>query len=240
MVWRITVLDDEIESIQSIEKIIRQYFITKNMDYEIYTYQEPEVFLKELPQLDACQLFLLDMELPQYTGLQIAKKVRLLYPEPYIIYITNHVEYAPDAFEVNAFRYIPKRLAEEKLPQALDRLNSKDLYSFERAYVIQTNSNYESILYRNIYYLYKAGKYVVIVHSLGTSKVRKTLQEVHSELNSEEFIFIDKGYVANIIHIMKFKNRQITMRNQEILPVSAPRAAVVREQLAHYAKVRLL
>ena len=236
MIWKITILDDDIESIKSIRKIINSYFIMKNMDYEIYSFHEPEMFLKELPHLETCQLFLLDMKLSQYTGIQIAKQVRKLYPEPYIIYITNYVEYAPEAFEVNAFRYIPKRLIEEKLPQAFDYLNSKDLYPFERVYRIQINSNYESILYRNIYYFHKQGKYVVIVHSLGTSKVRKTLQEVYDELNAEEFIFIEKSYVVNIIHIMKFKKREVMMRNQEILPVSILKTSMVREQLVAYWK----
>ncbi len=236
MIWKIAVLDDEIESINHIRKIVSQFFMMRDMDYEIYSYEEPEKFLNELPHLEFCQLFLLDVELPGYSGLQIAKKLREFYPEPYIIYITNHVEYAPEAFEVNAFRYIPKWQLEEKLPQALDKLNSKNLYSFEKVYRIQIHTNYESILYRNIYYLYKQGKYVLIVHSLGTSRVRKTLQEVYQELDSDEFVFIDKSYIANIIHIIKFGNRQIITRNQEILPVSAPKVPVVREKLIRYWK----
>ena len=236
MTWKITILDDDIESITSIEKVIESYFTAKDIEYEICSFHEPKIFLEELPHLKECQLFLLDMKLQQYTGIQIAKQVRKFYPEPYIIFITNHVEYAPEAFEVNAFRYIPKRLMEEKLPQALEDLNSKELHLFQRIYRIQNNSNYESILYGNIYYFHKQGKYVVIVHSLGTSKVRKTLREVYDELNAEEFVFIDKSYVVNIVHIMKFKNREIIMSNQEILPVSAPRTSMVREQLVAYWK----
>ncbi|MDO5410018.1 MAG: LytTR family DNA-binding domain-containing protein [Lachnospiraceae bacterium] len=234
MIWKIAILDDEEEYLQKIRKLLGQYFIEKNLDFEVYLFQRVDLFIEKLPQLEVCQLFLLDMELPDCTGLQVAQEIRKLYPEPYIIYITNHVEYAPAAFEVNAFRYIPKIILEEKLFHALDYLNDKNAFTLDRAYRIITGSNYENILYRNIYYLYKQGKYVHIVHRFGESKVRKTLQEVYQELDSEEFIFIDKGYIINLIHVMKFEKHQMLMRDQKLLPVSVPRLSSVKMALMQY------
>ena len=49
----------------------------------------------------------------------MAREIRKYYFDPFIIYITDHVEYSPEAFEVNAFRYIPKIKLQEKLPEAL-------------------------------------------------------------------------------------------------------------------------
>lgn len=56
---------------------------------------------------------------------RVAKEIRQYYNEPIIVYVTNHVEYAIQAFEVNAFRYIPKALLREKLAEAYDVLLPK-------------------------------------------------------------------------------------------------------------------
>ena len=39
-----------------------------------------------------------------------------------MIFITNYMDYAVDAYEVNTYRYIPKTKMEEKLPEAYESL----------------------------------------------------------------------------------------------------------------------
>ena len=36
-------------------------------------------------------------------------------------------------------------------------------------------------------------------------KVRKTLAEVYDEMHKKEFVYIDRGCIVNIIHIMQVK-----------------------------------
>lgn len=234
MVWKVTIVDDEVEYIDRIKKIIGSYLEERLTDHEIYTYANAEQFLEELPQMEDCYLFLLDMQMSGYTGLQLAKRIRRNFPEPYIIFITNYMEYAADAFEVNAFRYISKSQLEEKLPLALDWLNGGRAERFERGYTIETGFSCEHILLRNIYYLQKQGKYVRIVHRFGESKVRKTLRDIYEELNSEAFIFTDKSYIVNMMHILKYKKNLIYMSNRTEIPVSIPRAAEFRKSFAEY------
>lgn len=236
MVWKVTIVDDEIESIDKIKALIGRYFAEKCIDYETYIYTDAKLFIAELPQLESCYLYLLDMEMPGYTGLQLAKEIRGNYTEPYIVFITNYMEYAADAFEVNAFRYISKRSLEEKLPLALDWLNSERAERFERAYFIKSSSGCETILYRNIYYLQKQGKYVRIVHKFGESKVRKTLRDVYEELKSEDFIFTDKSYIVNMAQVLKYKKNLIYMCNRAEIPVSIPRMTDVKRSLIEYWK----
>lgn len=236
MVWKVTIVDDEVRYIDRIKKIIGSYLEERLIEYEICTYVNAEQFLEELPQMEDCYLFLLDMQVSGYTGLQLAKEVRRNFPEPYIIFITNYMEYAADAFEVNAFRYISKNQLEEKLPLALDWLNGRRAERFERGYTIETGFSCEHILLRNIYYLQKQGKYVRIVHRFGESKVRKTLRDIYEELNSEDFIFTDKSYIVNMMHILKYKKNFVYMSNQTEIPVSIPRAAEFRQSFAAYCE----
>ena len=59
----------------------------------------------------------------------------------------------------------------------------------------------EKIPHKDILYIQRdGGKNSVICSNTGTSKVRKSLQKVFEELDTPEFIFIDRGYIVNIIH----------------------------------------
>ena len=51
---------------------------------------------------------------------------------------------------------------------------------------------------------------------------------------SEQFMYVDRGYIANIQQIMKLKNRDVYMANGEVIPVSGPQLETVRKKLMEY------
>ena len=100
-------------------------------------------------------------------------------------------------------------------------------------YSIKRYSGIEKISYRNIYYLKKEKKYIVIVHKDGRSAVRKTMKDILEELQSEEFLLIDRGYAVNIDYVKMIKDYQVYLETGDILPVSKPRWPFVRDALLH-------
>ena len=103
-------------------------------------------------------LLLLDIEMPGVTGMELAEKIRDVLPDIRIIFITSHMEYAIDAFELSIFRYVPKNQLEQRLPGALrDAVRLLELED-GRAYTIQTNSRLEKIPYKEILFIERDGK----------------------------------------------------------------------------------
>ena len=51
----------------------------------------------------------------------------------------------------------------------------------------------------------------------------KACRAIEKELNSKDFIIVDRGYLANIKHVMKMKNRDLYIRNGEIIAVGRER-----------------
>ena len=134
--------------------------------------------------------------------------------------MTSHTEYAIDAFELSIFRYVPKNNLETKLTAAIT--DAAKLIELEagQEYTIQTANHMEKIPYKDIFYIQRDGKNSSIVSSVGTSKVRKSLQRVFDELNAPEFIFIDRGYIVNIVQIMKVSDSIAILKNGDQLPIS--------------------
>ena len=141
---------------------------------------------------------------------------------------------ASDFFELSIFRYVPKSNLESKLTAAV--ADAARLIELEagQEYTIRTASRMEKIPWRDIYYIQRDGKNASIVSAAGISKVRKSLQQVFDELNSPEFLFIDRGCIVNVIHIMKISQGMAVLKNGESLPISRSHLQEVKEQINRF------
>ena len=217
------------------EQITRQYFYNRQAESEIATYQSVEWFLLGLTE-EQFDIYILDAEMPVKNGIEVAKEIRKLYPEPVIIYVTNHLNYAVEAYEVNTYRYIAKDTMEKGLNAAYETLLPILLAKEERYYIVKKRSELEKIAYSDIFYVKKEGKCAVIVHRNGETSVRDSLSAVEKALGSREFIVADRGYLANIRHVMKMKSRELYMRNGNIITVGRERFKHVRKAILDYWK----
>ena len=230
---RIAILDDDESDLEKEAEITEKYFKDRNIPYKLEVFQNAEWFLMGMKE-DCYDLYILDVEMPETNGLEVARKIRKLYPEPVIIFITNYMDYAIDAYEVNTYRYIPKIVLETKLTEAYNALLPEVMEKEERYYVIEKRGEAEKIAYSDIFYLRREGKNVVFVHRRGESRVRKSLTQVRKELDSDEFIVIDKGFVVNIRHVMKLKSHNLYMRDGMILDVGYARFGEVKQAILNY------
>lgn len=229
---RIVALDDEICWIETLRQITQEFFGQE--EYEFFSYMNAEKFLFDMEEKREYDIILLDMEMPGTNGLEVGGKVRLRHPESVIIFITNYVEYAVQAYEVNAFRYIPKCMMKEKLPEAYAALVEKLKTQEKRFFSISNNEKMEKIPEDSIYYLKKEKKYVYVVHSGGKEKVRMTLAEAYDRLTAGDFVYIDRSCIAGLRHIMAVENHQVKLRNGTHLDISYPQYANVRKQISEY------
>jgi two-component system LytT family response regulator len=74
---------------------------------------------------------LLDINMPEVTGLNVAKLVKAR-ATPSIIFVTAYDEYAVQAFELNAVDYLLKPVEQERLAAALDRARARTNSPTER------------------------------------------------------------------------------------------------------------
>ena len=192
---KIAICDDEARSVALQEKIVQDNLRACGIGYEISTYTQSSNLLYDIiDDQFFYDLVLLDIEMPEIDGMDLAAKLKAVLPSIKIIFVTSHTEYAIDAFELSIFRYVPKRNLEIKLAAAVtDAAKLIELESGQE-YTIQTTNRMEKIPYKDIYYIQRDGKNASIVSRTGTSKVRKSLQQVFEELHTPEFIFMGIGF----------------------------------------------
>jgi DNA-binding LytR/AlgR family response regulator len=105
-------LDDELPGLSYLKLLCEQI-----PELEVIrAFNDPEVFLKEFPNL-AFDLCILDIEMPGINGIQLAA---LLKDKP-VIFTTAYRDYATDAFDLDAIDYVMKPVKFERLQHAVKK-----------------------------------------------------------------------------------------------------------------------
>ena len=72
-------------------------------------------WLKEHP----ADLALLDIDMPEMNGIELAARIKQLRPDIAVIFLTGYSQYALDAFRVHANGYLMKPVTEERLTEEI-------------------------------------------------------------------------------------------------------------------------
>lgn len=93
-------------------------------DFTIYEASKGEEGLRILNNV-AIDIFILDIELPDTSGLKIAEEIRKIpqYELTYIIFVTTHVYLQLEAFKkIHCYDFLEKPYKKEELTEIIDRL----------------------------------------------------------------------------------------------------------------------
>jgi len=103
-------LDDELPSLRFLKMLCEQI---PGLEV-VRAFNDPAVLLNEYKRLDF-DFCILDIEMPQFNGFDIAKVLED-YP---IVFSTAYKQYASDAFDINAVDYMRKPISLPRLQQAI-------------------------------------------------------------------------------------------------------------------------
>ena len=232
---QIALCDDEEQAVVREEALVKACLQAQGIGCAITTYTQSQNLLDDITDDGFFyDLILLDIEMPGLSGMDLPRRLRAFLPNVRIIFVTSHTEYAIDAFELAIFRYVPKHHLEAKLPAAV--LDAAKLIELEtgRTYVLQSAGRLEKLLYRDIFYIRREGKNAALVTANGIRKVRKSLQQVFDELNAPEFLFLDRGCIANLLQIMQIRGSVAVLKNGEELPISRSHLQDVKEKINRF------
>ncbi|MDU3240677.1 MAG: LytTR family DNA-binding domain-containing protein [Clostridiales bacterium] len=232
---RIAICDDEPDSILRNKEILQACTGRMKCIADMITYTNGEMLLSDILEDDFFyDLILLDIEMPNISGMEIVQSIKPRLPNVRVIFITSHIKYAIDSFELSIFRYVPKDDLEKRLTYAVSDALKLIMLENHKNYLVVTANRMEKVSFQDILYIQRDGKNSAITTFHGVIKVRKSLQNVLEELDAEEFIFIERGCIVNLIQVTQIKNSMIYLKNQIELPISRSHLQGVKVALNSY------
>lgn len=222
--FRLAICDDDPFFLGQAEKLILEYNQSHQSEssFQIEKYVSPALLLDEILSGTVFDLFLLDMEMEEMSGIDLALRIREELPNAVIAFLSAHTEYqfTQEGYKVQAIRYIAKLMMDTALPEALEAATRAIERAAPHTFVYTHYSDTIRIPYSEILYLRKV-KRMTVFHTVHREyQMKSTLREVLEKLNDPRFAHVDQSTVVNLDRIVHLTESEVTLSNGLKLPVS--------------------
>ena len=231
---RIAVCDDEEKFRNQARDMVDK--LAGSLDVVVDAYSDGNQLLAASDKKPYDVLFL-DIEMPAMDGITLAKKLRERSDSIYIVFLTGHVEYALEGYEVNALRYLTKPVQEEKLREVLRFV--MDQSTSKKQLMIKEDGEELLLNIADIVYFEAQNQYVMIYTTDGEHLVRYNIGDFEEQLKADGFFRVHRGYLVSLAMVKKLVKSEVLMDGGDgevSVPVSRSNVKPLKEALYAYVE----
>lgn len=162
---------------------------------------------------DIFDILLLDIDLPDKSGIDFANDYIKIYPNTKIIFISSHNELVFDSFKVHPYNFIRKENIDIELNDTL--LELLDLLKMHKKEIVLNNKDNTTIIQQSDIIYIESFKHYCYIYTKRTTepyKIRTNMRQILEDLN---FCFyrINRSYIINLNEIKQIKNGRVILKN---------------------------
>ena len=192
---KILIIDDEIEMLESLEKIF-----SHRKEFDV-TYIENSLIGKELVKTKRFDLIVTDLKMKEFSGLDILKSALASFPDALVIMISGYgsIEASVEAMREGAFDFLEKPFTSQKLFGCIDRaFKIKSEQNGKSVARESTKESFQGIIYKSdeiaeilemIKKIAPGNMNVLITGESGTGK-EVIARAIHNLSKSKSFPFV--------------------------------------------------
>ena len=175
-------------------------------------------------QKEKVDLLLLDIKMPQLSGLDFLKT---LHTKPLVILITAYSEHAIDGYEFDVVDYIVKPVSYQRFLKAISKVfNRLELKSSNALFTPQKSDSsfiylrhdkkMVKVMLNDILYFEGLGNYVKVVTEQREIISYQTLTLLEKQLANDGFVRIHKSYIISLNKVNSFTSESVEIKKNEI------------------------
>lgn len=209
MGFRIAICDDDKNMAEKLEELVAKWGEQSGHPCQVRSFASGEEFLFEYAEDKAYDILLLDVEMEGITGIELARHVRRDSRRVEILFITSHLEFMGEGYEVDALHYLVKPVSEGKLFSVLDRAAEK-LQEQPPSVVISCQGETVKLYEEEILYVEAFLHYISIHTKEREYKIKESISSFEERL-SEDFYRIHRSYLVSLKHIVRISRTSVTV-----------------------------
>lgn len=231
---KVGIVDDEASAIEETVACLNRYAEEKGVDFSVTCFKSSIDFLENYPaKYDAV---FLDIQMADYNGLEVAKKLRKLDKATILIFITNMANFAVKGYEVDALDFIVKPLEyfsfRIKMDRVVERLqaekDSEVLLTSDKGIVKLSTS---AIKYVEVF------KHTLVYHTTeGNFTATGSLVHVEKVLREKGFSRCNNCYLVNLRFVKRIEDYELYLSGgkEEVLAISQSKKKMFMKELSEY------
>lgn len=217
----ILICDDEPAVAADLEQRIRLQPDYSDHVMRLRCITQPDEMLAE--DLSPYDLLFLDIDMGEVNGIDLARRLRQTRPDAVLIFVTNFIEYAPEGYEVNAFRYLSKQELDVRLPRyfadALAVCRER-----QRIVDIPCEGEITSVAVQSVVYI-ESLRHEQLLHlnrkAKDTLSTRMTMTNLEELLAPHGFLRIHRSFLVNMAFLRQLQSTGAELVGGVSLPVGA-------------------
>lgn len=227
---RIAICDDDENQLKQAQALLDHYLLSRpGLNGQVEAFLSGSALLARTETAGGFDLYVLDILMPELSGIDTGRRLRALGEGGEIVYLTNSNDFAADSYDVRAFFYLLKPVEKGKLFHVLDGAVEKLNRRRSSAVVVTTADGPRRILLEHIRYVERVGRcmrYYCTDNTVDSQTIRVSFGEAAAPLLADRrFCQCGASFVLNFQHVTGVNGQMALLDNGQT--VALPRAAAV-------------
>ena len=239
---RIAFCDNDLATIQELSEWTENFFKTQSQELECVLFSNSFDLLTQLESGRFFDALVLNTNLTEGYGIDIASEIRKMDQNIKIIFISSSKEYALDSYSVKAFFYLLKPIQVESYERVLKYLVDEIAKEAANGFIVRAQNMVCHIMHHQIEYCDVCNR-VVSIHLVNDTVLETSMRFKELEdllIAKDNFVRTHRFYLVNMDYIFEIRKDVITMRSGNTIPISHGNLKYIRNQFLDYYDSKLL
>lgn len=214
----IVLCDDEPAVVEDLTRRIEALPDFSARGMRLHTLTDPAGLTGDTP----CDLLFLDIDLGKTNGIEVARRLRRTKPDMVLIFVTNYKEFAPEGYEVDAFRYLGKDELDTKLAPYFTAALAR-CRTLLRTVELVCDGEPVAVPLPKLVYIESRGRDQYL-HLQGAARdclvTHTTMNALEETLADQGFLRLHKSYLVNMAWLDTLQSSGARLMDGCVLPVS--------------------
>lgn len=217
---RITIVEDDPVDLARLTDCLRQYEAEQEERFDVKSFSNPSDFLSAYRS--DCDLIFMDIELPVFNGVDVARQLREMDSVVTLVFITNMEQYAVNGYEVDALDFVVKPINYYRFSSMLRKALRTMARRSEKEVTVQAGGSITRLRASQIYYV-EIRDHLLIYHTnVGRIESWGKLSDVEAELADYHFVRCGSSLLVNLRHVISVSGNDVNVAGTT-LPISQRR-----------------
>ncbi len=215
--FNIAICDDESYFRKKIKEAAIDYLSRIGVSFHIDTFSSGKEFIDLGIEMIQYTIIFLDINMNEIDGIMVAKKIREISNEIFIVFVTAYVNYTLEGYKVDAIRYLLKdnnnfqNILDECMNAIIEKLNYKVVKKEFKFNEGTKEISLERILYIESR-LHKL-EFHIMEKELKIYTIYEILNQVEKELEGNNFARIHQSFLVNLKYVKNVFRYKIVLNN---------------------------
>lgn len=234
---RLGICDDDGKILEILSKMVESQY-GEQMQIQIFHSSAELLFWCEEKGCIPLDVLLIDIVLQEDSGVELAKKLQRLSRRVKIIFITGHIEYAADIFQVEPVYLLKKPVSALRLVEAVDRAVEKIRQEEHQTITLHSKGMISRVNVNYVSFIETCERKLLIHQNQDIICVYMKLDELEEKLG-ECFLRCHHSYLVNMEYIKNFSSQEVELTDGTRIPVSRPKSKAARKRFLSYLGEKL-